>query len=106
MLYMLATGEYSDYSIHVTLDGPLDLDIKAAYDAALASANHRATKMNKIPWSERPKDDIYGGDTSDYLMSEMIKEMERRGCKECDVTEIHLGNYHRAHLEVSGARAE
>jgi hypothetical protein len=87
MLCAIQTGEYSDRSTHVTLEGPDDVDVKAAYAEALVNI----PANTEHEWS----------DTKPGLIAQMVKSLETRGCVEKMVTTVHLGSYGRASLEIS-----
>jgi len=98
MVYLIETGEYSDYQYHAVLTGPENIDLDAAfYDAlqVLSTKTEKEIENEKRGW---------WGDTQAGLVAEMIRQLEQRGCKEEKTTPVHLGCYQTAELNFANAR--
>jgi hypothetical protein len=78
---VLESGVYSDYTWHVFLRAPHDIDLDAAYEEAYKIV-HASQSLEGY---------IYIGHSD--VREEYVKALEKRGALVLDVTPIHLGEY-------------
>lgn len=99
MIYILESGEYSDYTYHAIIEGPDNLDFASMYDEVISEAKAMVSERYK-EWAKGPhgaswqkaldKNDVRvsGVDT----VAAWVRAIERRGGRELCYTAVHLGS--------------
>jgi hypothetical protein len=99
VIYIIESGEYSDYQLHAVLQGMDGLELSAGEIAAIATdaqecerAKYRErAKKPRGEWAQRRLDEerIYVSEVD--CVPGFIKAFEAKGCVELQATAVHVG---------------